>query len=434
VSAWDRVVQANRPGPPEHSVAFRVASAAAVAVGVAACWHQGELSPGMAVFATGATVVGNVLSYRTRSRPWPAVKPVLAAAAVAGFTWFLVTATHSADPGDIATVEQPLATLFAWILATHAFDVPSRRDVAYSLAGSAALMAVAGAQAVDVTFAGFVLAWAACGLWGLVAMWRSAAGVTGTSWRPVVVAGLLVVVVAVAGLALAPPPRVSSSLVFPSSAAGAPVDAPGGLTDGSPSLPAHAASPSGRTAVGGYLGFAHSLDTADRVALGNEVVLRVRATRPGYWVGQTYDTWNGQSWSSSPRDGATLRLATGSPFSLPTATGELVPLADAAPDVETFYLALSGPNLVFHTEVAQRVYVQTPTLTVTGSGSIVAGTSMGAGTVYTVVASDTRASCARPGVPSTVPGPPAPDWTPTRRPGISSSPTPTPASPRWPVP
>ena len=57
--------------------------------------------------------------------------------------------TH-ATPGDISTVEAPLAVLFAWVLCTHAFDVPARRDVAYSLAGSAALMAVAAAQSVDL--------------------------------------------------------------------------------------------------------------------------------------------------------------------------------------------------------------------------------------------------------------------------------------------
>jgi len=32
----------------------------------------------------------------------------------------------------------------------HAFDVPARRDLAFSLAGSASLMAVAAAQAIDL--------------------------------------------------------------------------------------------------------------------------------------------------------------------------------------------------------------------------------------------------------------------------------------------
>ncbi len=96
--------------------------------------------------------------------------------------WFIATVSRNATPGDISTVEGPLAVLFAWVLCTHAFDVPARRDVAYSLAGSAALMAVAAAQSVDLTLGVYVVAWVACGLWGLVAMWQSMTGTRGVPW------------------------------------------------------------------------------------------------------------------------------------------------------------------------------------------------------------------------------------------------------------
>ncbi len=141
---------------------FRVASTATVVIAVGACWSQGELGPAFSVFAIVATVVGNVLSYRRRERPWPVVKPILAVCAVGGFVWFIARVSHTATPGDISTVEAPLAVLFAWVLCTHAFDVPARRDVAYSLAGSAALMAVAAAQSVDLSLGVYVLAWVAC--------------------------------------------------------------------------------------------------------------------------------------------------------------------------------------------------------------------------------------------------------------------------------
>ena len=81
----------------------------------------------MAAFVIVATVVGNTLSYRRRERPWPEVKPVLAVCAIGGFVWFITTVTRTATPGDIATVECPLAVLFAWVLCTHAFDVPGAR-------------------------------------------------------------------------------------------------------------------------------------------------------------------------------------------------------------------------------------------------------------------------------------------------------------------
>ena len=407
MTLWQRVVQANRPGPPEHSVTFRVAATLAVVIALAACWSQGELSPPVVIFAMVATVVGNYLSYRRRQNPWTAVKPVLAVCAIGGFVWFIVTVSHSATPGDISTVEAPLAVLFAWVLCTHAFDVPARRDVAYSLAGSAALMAVAAAQSVDLTLGLYVVAWVVTGVWGLVAMWQSMSGTRGVPWLTLGVAGVSVAVLAAALVSVLPAPKVSTSLIFPSSAAGSsPVDSPSNLNDGS--LPAHAASPTGRTGVGGYLGFAKSLDTGIRATLGNEVVLRVRASRPSFWVGQTFDQWNGQSWAQThdPTSGKNQnlqRLDTGSPFTIPQAPDQAAPAVEGTSDVQTFYLAQSGPNLVFHADNAQRVYLQSRSLFLTGDGTIVSSTSMGAGTVYTVVSDDVTATPTQLAA-STVPG------------------------------
>jgi len=396
VTLWQRFVEVNRPGPPEHSISFRTASVLAVLLGIGACWSEGELSPRVALFAAVATIVGNVVAYRRRANPWPGVKPVLAVCAVGGFVWFLLTVTHHATPGDISTVEAPLAVLFAWVLCTHAFDVPSRRDVAYSLAGSAALIAVAAAQSVNLALGVWVVAWVACCVWGLVAMWQSVSQTRGVPWRPVLGAGLLVAVVAILLVAVLPAPQVSASLIFTASGAGSgPVDSPSGLTDGSGSLPAHAAAAPGRTGVGGYLGFAKSLDTADRVALGNAVVMRVRATRPNYWVGQTFDVWTGQSWEQTgePVVGPLSdRVTGGSPFLIPTYPDQVAPLASGTQDIQTFYLAQGGPNLVFHADNAQRVYVQARSLTVTSDGTITSNTSMGPGTIYTVVSDDTAAT------------------------------------------
>ncbi len=398
MTLWQRVVQANKPGPPEHSVAFRVASSATVVVGVGACWSQGELSPAVAAFAVVATVIGNILSYRHRQRPWPQVKPILAVCAIGGFVWFIVTVSAHATPGDISTVEGPLAVLFAWVLSTHAFDVPARRDVAYSLAGSAALMAVAAAQTVDLTLGVYVVAWVAFGVWGLVAMWQSMSGTRGVPWLSLGIAGVAVLVLAAAIVVVLPAPTVSTSLIFPSSGENSqPVNSPTNLTDGSASLPAHAATARGRIGVGGYLGFAKSLDTGVRATLGNQVVMRVRANVPSYWVGQTYDTWNGQSWSeSAPTKGTGVqKLETGSPFYIPLGPDQQAFRAAGTPDVQTFYMAQSGPNLVFHADNVDRVYIQSRALYLTGDGTIVSSSSMGSGTIYTVVSTVNTATPAQ---------------------------------------
>lgn len=399
MTLWQRFVEVNRPGPPEHSISFRAASVMAVLVGIGACWSEGELSPAVSAFAVGATVIGNVVSYRRRAHPWPGVRPVLAVCAVGGFVWFLVTVTRTATPGDIATVEAPLAVLFAWVLSTHAFDVPSRRDVTYSLAGSTALVAVAAAQSVDLALGVWVLAWVGCGVWGLVAMWQSISETEGVPWRPLLTAGALVAVAAIVLVAVLPAPKVSTTLAFTSAAPDAqPVSSPSDLTDGGASLPAHAASAGGRTGVGGFLGFAKSLDTADRVSLGDQVIMRVRATRPNYWIGQTFDTWTGRAWtqSTNPVNGHDVeRITGGAPYAIPSTMDQTAGLASGTEDIQTFYLTVPGPNLVFHADAAQRVYIRTRAVSVTPDGTIASSTSMGPGTIYTVVSSDTAASPAQ---------------------------------------
>ena len=189
-------------------------------------------------------------------------------------------------------------------------------------------------------------------------MWQSMAGTRGVPWLTLGVAGLAVLVVAgAAGGRAARPPRCRRrSSSPPSSADSSPVDSPSNLTDGSASLPAHAASPRGRTGVGGFLGFANSLDTGVRASLGNQVVMRVRASRPNFWVGQTYDTWNGQSWveSADPATGpapgqARLGVAVRHPAQPRTSSATE---SSGGTDVQTFYLAQSGPNLVFHADNA----------------------------------------------------------------------------------
>jgi hypothetical protein len=396
MTLWERFVEVNRPGPPEHSISFRAASVMAVLIGIGACWSEGELSPAVSLFAVSAMVVGNIVSYRRRTDPWPGVKPILALCAVGGFVWFILTVTRTASPGDIATVEAPLAVLFAWVLSTHAFDVPSRRDVTYSLAGSTALIAVAASQSVDLALGAWVLAWVGCGVWGLVAMWQSVSETDGVPWRPLLTAGALVGVTALVLVAVLPAPKVSTTLAFSSASPNSqPVSSPTNLTDGKGALPAHAADAAGRTGVGGFLGFAKSLDTANRISLGNQVIMRVRATRPNYWIGQTFDSWNGRSWiqSADPLGGRGVeRISSGSPFIISTQLDQMASQSSGATDIQTFYLADGGPNLVFHADNAQRIYLQTRAVFVTLDGTIASTSTMGPGTIYTVVSNDSAAT------------------------------------------
>ncbi len=48
-----------------------------------------------------------------------------------------------------------------------------------------------------------------------------------------------------------------------------------------------------------YVGLGDQLDSASRGTLGDEVVLRVEASAPDFWRGQSFDHWDGRRWTSS---------------------------------------------------------------------------------------------------------------------------------------
>jgi transglutaminase-like putative cysteine protease len=324
---------------------------------------------------------GMVFSYRTRNQPPGWVKALVAIAATGALVWFF--GQMRADAGsDITTVEAPLTVLFVWIQVVHSFHVPARRDLLFSLGGSAGLMAVAAAQAIDLHFGLYAVAWIGFGLWALVELWASASGGGRASLVGVGSALTCVTVVAAALFLSLPAPSVSVRLNFLARAgSGGSIGLPGALAGdaGSASQLSRPGSRAGRSRIGGYLGFANRLDTALRGKLGNTVVMRVRAQRPSYWVGETFDAWDGEGWTATAR--ASRPLSEGSPFILPVPQGaNPVGLTD----LQTFYVAKSTPDLVFHAESARELWFPTSTVFYSDDGTIVSPIGLGHGAIYTV--------------------------------------------------
>jgi transglutaminase-like putative cysteine protease len=131
--------------------------------------------------------------------------------------------------------------------------------------------------------------------------------------------------------------------------------------------------------VGGYLGFAQTLDTALRGQLGNQLVMRVRAARPSYWVGETFNTWLGESWVE-PNPGS-RPLQEGSPFVLPPAVGSSF---SGEPDLQTFYVESSTADLVFHAESASELWFPSSKVFFADDGTIVSPIGLGSGSIYSV--------------------------------------------------
>lgn len=379
----EAVKRANAPRPPEESVRFRVACSAAVLVALLASASVGELAWPLTLAAAALVVAGMAFSWATRAEPPGWVKILVAAGAVAAMAWFALR-VNAGPITDIVAVEDALTVLFVCILVVHSFHVPAATDLLFALAASGGLMAVDAAQAVDLAFAVPAAAWAGCALWVLVERWRSASGGGRTSPAGLAAAVGGVALAAVAAFLVLPAPTVSARTdILSRSPAGGPVAVPvAGALAGDAGQPAELSKPgraSGPTRVGGYLGFAGSLDTAVRGRLGHQVVMRVRAQRPSYWVGETFDTWDGRSWSQSHP--ARSVVGGGSPFGLPVPAGDP---ATGPEDLQTFSLARASANLIFHAGAAAEVWFPARTLFVGGDGTVVSPVGIGAGAVYTV--------------------------------------------------
>jgi transglutaminase-like putative cysteine protease len=387
----ETVRRANRPGVPEDSVRTRVACAGAVLVAILTGAAQGEVSRPVAWAAMAMVVFAMWFAYRTRQDPPGWVKVLVALAAVAAMVWFFHQVSRRTIT-DITTVENPLTVLFVWIQVVHSFHVPTRRDLLFSLGASAGLMAVAAAQAIDLRYGWYAAAWVGLGMWALVEMWASASGGGRVSVRALASAVVGVTTASALVFLMLPAPNVSVRINFQSRAgSGGPISVPGALAgdSGGAAQLSHPGAASGPTRVGGYLGFANTLDTALRGRLGNTVVMRVRAQRPSYWVAETFDSWDGQSWNATARTAHTLDQ--GSPFYLPsTETTDAV----GAADLQTFYLTSASPDLVFHADSASEVWFPAPSLYLQSDGTIVSPIGLGPGAIYTV---ESNISAASPG-------------------------------------
>jgi transglutaminase-like putative cysteine protease len=380
MTALAAIRRANQPGPPENSLRLRVACAATVIISIAAAVGEHEMAATTGLIATGLFLVGMAFSYRTRARPPGWIKIVVALAAVSALVWFV----HQMSAGsvtDITVVENPLTVLFAAILVVHSFHVPARRDLLFALAASAALIAIAAAQAIDLSFGIYVVVWIACILWAMLEMWSSASDGGRIPVARVVTSATAVGVVSALAFLVLPAPVVAVRVDFTSRAgSGGTVGVPGALAGdaGSPAQLSKRGSVSGPTRIGGYLGFAGSLDTAVRGSLSHALVMRVRAQRPTYWVGETFDQWDGQSWNSTIR--GTQTVGQGSPFYLPASDD----LPSGQLDLQTFYISSSTANLIFHADAAREVWFPANNVYYSQNDSIVSPIGMGRGAVYTV--------------------------------------------------
>lgn len=167
-------------------------------------------------------------------------------------------------------------------------------------------------------------------------------------------------------------------------AGGARIPVAGSLSN--PSLgvadPGRSGGRTGRTGFG-YFGFARSLDLSARGRPDGTPVMRVRASRPDFWRGQSFDQWDGHAWRISNEKPIVVPNQT--PFDLPPPPEDKLVQYLGDPLVQTFYLQRPQPNVVFSAYKADQLYLPSESVFALDDGTVRTGFELEAGTVYTVV-------------------------------------------------
>src|ERR687883_627039 len=150
---------------PEDSVELRAWVLAAVLVGEAAVLTSGYFGAVTGVLVPFLTVVAFVVSYLRRRERNVLIKVLLAFGALAALAMFFREVLSS-----LYDTRVPLARLFLWVQVIHAFDMPARKDLSYSLVSGLILVAVGAVLSTSLWYGVFVLAFLFCAMGAMTQM------------------------------------------------------------------------------------------------------------------------------------------------------------------------------------------------------------------------------------------------------------------------
>ncbi|MGH2597604.1 MAG: transglutaminase TgpA family protein [Actinomycetota bacterium] len=404
MSASDVIIARwRRPaGPPEDSVAMRVVVAAAVEIAILAVVAQGGVNGSAAVLPLMMAPAGYLFSHKQRYHSNITTKVLLSVGLLAAFVAFLQSVKLA---GSVDQARVPLASLFLWVQVLHAFDVPRRRDLSFSMISSVILMAEAGALSLSSSFALFVLPWAIlAGGW----LFLSSRPRAGTMSEPVAVrrrspahgglaaplrsavwagsAVLLASAVVFMGI-----PRLPGTLVrsLPFSLGGPAAnvaDFAGGVEN--PSLPSQGGDGVVDFAPNAYPGFSDVVDLRARGHLSDQVAFRVRAPQAALWRAEGFDTFDGTQWTISDRTTESLVTQWGDGPNAVVLPSDLSGMIGPVPTVhvtQTFYIDTPQPNVLFAAAVPEQIYFPSGGLKVDHFGSIRSPVLLDSGLIYSVV-------------------------------------------------
>jgi hypothetical protein len=382
---------------PEDSGAFRFWVGVNVTVALVATAEQLDW-PFFFWPCLALTAFGMWVSHRLRRRNNWEIKAALSVLMVVALVNFFTGLSHNFyDP------REPLAQLLMWLQALHSCDLPTRKDLSYSLLSALILMAVAAVLSISLTFAFYLvvyyfsaviaLRWNVRSLIGERTGWRPARGNRVPSWRGAV--GLSLSVLGCGMVVVLLMPRLEGFRIR-----ALPVSMQNRLDQSqaskgevkNPYYPAQLSKEQmrkeSRFNSSGYGGFSSIVDLQTRGKLDHQRVFQVRSNVECYFRGLTFDTYDGQFWSQSEEDLQTLNVVS-PPFTfLPTAT-------NATDVVQIFYIDRPLSNLVLFSPDAYQVFFPSQILYQDRAGCLRAPFVLDKDMVYSVVSRQSHMTAKR---------------------------------------
>ncbi len=379
---------------PENSVELRAWVLAAVLVGEVAVLSSGYFDWTTGILVPLLTVVAFVVSYNRRRERNFVIKVMLAFGALAALAMFFREML-----GSLYDTRVPLARLFLWVQVIHAFDLPARKDVAYSLVSGLILISVGAVLSTSLWYGLFMLAFLLCALGALAQInlseMRERAGVEATRGRGltlgVVAPGFLAVVaVGILCFSLIPQRQSLNISMMPTSAfQNLQGDFSGGVQNPYYEPPPGGdpfASPPKNISSDSYHGFNPYMDLRSRGRLSDEVVMKVRSEEEIPYRGVVFDEYNGKGWQISTGDTAEEVTSPTSPrFDMFDARNTEPAQGPTRQVAQVFHVEKDSSNVIFGAYRPETVFFPTSTIEVDPYNSLRAPYEIPSGSTYSVI-------------------------------------------------
>ncbi|MBA2713889.1 MAG: DUF3488 domain-containing protein [Rubrobacteraceae bacterium] len=384
---------------PEDSVALRAWVLAAVLVGEAAVLTSGYFDAVTGVLVPLLTVVAFAVSYLRRRERNTLIKVMLAFGALAALAMFFREVLSS-----LYDTRVPLARLFLWVQVIHAFDLPARKDLSYSLVSALILVAVGAVLSTSLWYGVFVLAFVLCAMAAMSQMnlseARERAGIEASRSRGLVLGTVVpcffaVIVVGLVCFSLLPQRQSMNLTMLPTSA----FRNIGANFSGGVQNPYYAppggdpfAGPPQAISSDSYHGFQPYMDLRSRGRLSDEVVMKVRSEESVPYRGVVFDDYNGKGWEISTGDNAETLKSDGLRFDTYAATNTEPAQGPSREVAQVFHVEEDSPNIIFGAYHPETVFFPTGTIKIDPYGTLRAPYQIPAGSTYSVISRVPNAS------------------------------------------